>query len=142
MTTTDCAKCGRKGGKVTINWKNQFVDAQGVTWWEQKNGDSWCGPCEEGRIARLKAAKVLGKAGGSQSKGFSAEEIEKRRVRMRDIANAYHARQRAEKVAKIMAEHEAAKAAPSEGLEGPAEGLVESVAPEGAPLAENAKGEG
>ena len=173
MTTTDCANCGRKGGKVTINWKNQFVDAQGVTWWEQDNGDSWCGTCvaeaqaktvpvpepeteravevatpepevlvvpvegqpvpvsvpvsrEDKQSTKVKAAAaVLGKMGGKRPKRYSAEEVEKRRVRMRDVANAYHARQRAAKVARIMAENEAAKASP-----------------ECAPVAENATVEG
>ena len=188
MTTTDCANCGRKGGTVTINWKNQFVDAQGVTWWEQKNGDSWCGPCvseeqtkpvpaqepetpqravevsmpePEGLAVPLKsqsvpvspiedkqsmkvkaAAAVLGRKGGKRPKGYSAEEIEKRQARMRDVANAYHAGQRAAKVALIMAEREAAKAVPVERLEWPVEVLVESVTPEGALVAENATVEG
>ena len=115
MQTTDCVHCGRAGGVVNLDWRGKYVDPQGITWHEQKNGDSWCGPCEESRVARCAAAAVLGKIGGSRPKPYSAEEREKRRVRLASFREPYQAARRAAKVARIMAEHEARKAAAPEG---------------------------
>jgi len=113
-----------------------------VTWHEQKNGDSWCGPCEESRVARCAAAAVLGKLGGSRPKPYSAEEREKRRVRLTGFREPYQAARRAAKAARIMADHERAKAAAPEGQEGQAEGQIEAVAPVALPMAPEATVDG
>jgi len=142
MQTTDCANCGRAGGTVALDWRGKYVDPQGVTWHEQKNGDSWCGPCEESRVARCAAAAVLGKLGGSRPKPYSAEEREKRRVRLTGFREPYQAARRAAKAARIMADHERAKAAAPEGQEGQAEGQIEAVAPVALPMAPEATVDG
>ena len=127
MQTTDCAHCGRAGGTVNLDWRGKYVDPQGVTWHEQKNGDSWCGPCEESRVARCAAAAVLGKLGGSRPKPYSAEEREKRRVRLAGFREPYQAARRAAKAARIMEEHEARKAEVAEGQNGQAYISVDTV---------------
>jgi hypothetical protein len=95
MTTTDCAKCGREGGEVTLNAGGNWVDANGITWHEQPNGDSFCKRCEEKRKAQSDAAKLLGSLSRGVPKNFSAEDIERRRAQMRLIGLETQARRRA-----------------------------------------------